>query len=282
MTTARLRFRRGWGFAAAWIILILVVGGAVFADTIAPYDPLEQSLRNRLQPVSWQAGGDRRHPLGTDQLGRDILSRTIHGARLSLAVGCVAVVIAGTLGVTLGLVAGFYRGVLDRLLMRLADIQLGMPFMLLAVLIIAIFGASVRNLVVVLAVGGWVIYARVVRVQVLSLRERSFVESARALGASDLRIVARHILPNVVPSVTVLASFAVAQNIVLESALSFLGLGAGPRTPSWGGMLADSRAYLATAWWLAAMPGVAIMLTVLSINTVGDWLRDTLDPQLRA
>jgi peptide/nickel transport system permease protein len=281
VTPAGLRFRRGWGFAAAWIILILVVGGAVFADAIAPYDPLEQSLRHRLQPVSWQAGGDWRHPLGTDQLGRDILSRTIHGARLSLAVGCVAVVIAGTLGVTLGLVAGFYRGVLDRLLMRLADIQLGMPFMLLAVLIIAIFGASVRNLVVVLAVGGWVIYARVVRVQVLSLRERSFVESARALGASDLRIVARHILPNVVPSVTVLASFAVAQNIVLESALSFLGLGAGPRTPSWGGMLADSRAYLATAWWLAAMPGVAIMLTVLSINTVGDWLRDTLDPQLR-
>ena len=278
----RLPLRRGWGFAAAWIILILVVSGAVFADTLAPYDPLEQSLRHRLQPVSWQAGGDWRHPLGTDQLGRDILSRTMHGARLSLAVGCIAVVIAGTLGITLGLVAGFYRGVLDRLLMRLADIQLGMPFMLLAVLIIAIFGASVRNLVVVLAVGGWVIYARVVRVQVLSLRERSFVESARALGASDLRIVAQHILPNVVPSVTVLASFAVAQNIVLESALSFLGLGAGPRTPSWGGMLADSRAYLATAWWLAAMPGAAIMLTVLSINTVGDWLRDTLDPQLRA
>ena len=278
----RLPFRRGWGFAAAWIILILVVSGAVFADTLAPYDPLEQSLRTRLQPVSWQAGGDWRHPLGTDQLGRDILSRTMHGARLSLAVGCIAVVIAGTLRVLLGLVAGFYRGALDRLLMRLADIQLGMPFMLLAVLIIAIFGASVRNLVVVLAVGGWVIYARVVRVQVLSLRERSFVESARALGASDLRIVAQHILPNVVPSVTVLASFAVAQNIVLESALSFLGLGAAPRTPSWGGMLADSRASLATAWWLAAMPGAAIMLTVLSINTVGDWLRDTLDPQLRA
>jgi len=278
----RRRWRRGWGFAAAWIILILVVSGAIFADTLAPYDPLEQSLRNRLQPVPWQAGGDWRHPLGTDQLGRDILSRTMHGARLSLSVGCIAVVIAGTLGVLLGLVAGFYRGVLDRALMRLADIQLGMPFMLLAVLIIAIFGAGVRNLVVVLAVGGWVIYARVVRVQVLSLRERSFVESARALGASDLRIVAQHILPNVVPSVTVLASFAVAQNIVLESALSFLGLGAGPRTPSWGGMLADSRAYLATAWWLAAMPGVAIMLTVLSINTVGDWLRDTLDPQLRA
>jgi len=277
----RLPFKRGWGFAAAWIILVLVVGGAAFADTLAPYDPLEQSLRTRLQPVSWQAGGDWRHPLGTDQLGRDILSRTMHGARLSLAVGCIAVVIAGTLGVLLGLLAGFYRGALDRVLMRLADIQLGMPFMLLAVLIIAIFGASVRNLVVVLAVGGWVIYARVVRVQVLSLRERSFVESARALGASDLRIVAQHILPNVVPSVTVLASFAVAQNIVLESALSFLGLGAGPRTPSWGGMLADSRAYLATAWWLAAMPGVTIMLTVLSINTVGDWLRDTLDPQLR-
>jgi peptide/nickel transport system permease protein len=277
----RPRWRRGWGFAAAWIILILVVSGALFADTLAPYDPLEQSLRNRLQPVPWQAGGDWRHPLGTDQLGRDILSRTMHGARLSLSVGCIAVVIAGTLGVLLGLVAGFYRGVLDRALMRLADIQLGMPFMLLAVLIIAIFGAGVRNLVVVLAVGGWVIYARVVRVQVLSLRERSFVESARALGASDLRIVAQHILPNVVPSVTVLASFAVAQNIVLESALSFLGLGAGPRTPSWGGMLADSRAYLATAWWLAAMPGIAIMLTVLSINTVGDWLRDTLDPQLR-
>ncbi len=258
-----------------------IAGAALLAPMIAPHDPLEQDLAKRLRPVAWDRGGTWGNLLGTDQLGRDLLSRVIHGGRLSLGVGMAAVAVAGTAGVGLGLVAGFYRGALDRALMRLADIQLGMPFLLLAITIIAVFGPSVRNLIVVLSLGGWMVYARVVRGQVLSLRERGFIEAARALGASDARILLRHLLPNVLPSVIVLASFALAQNIILESALSFLGLGAGPRTPSWGAMLSDSRAYLATAWWLATVPGVAIMLTVLSINTVGDWLRDTLDPHLR-
>lgn len=278
---ARLRLRGQWGAGAAWATLFLVMAGAFVAPALGLHDPLEQHLGNRLRPAFWQVGGEPRHPLGTDHLGRDILSRTLHGARLSLTVSVVAVVFAGSVGTGVGVVSAYYGGAADRLLMRLANIQLGMPFMLLAVLIIAIFGPSVRNLVIVLAVGGWVVYARVVRAQVLSLRGQSFVEAARALGSSDARIMAVHLVPNLVPSVAVLASFAVAQNIILESALSFLGLGAGPRTPSWGGMLADSRVYLATAWWLAAVPGVAIMLTVLSINTVGDWLRDAVDPRLR-
>ncbi len=273
--------RRRWGIAVAWAIILGVAGAALLAPLVAPHDPLEQDLARRLRPGLWEEGGVWGNPLGTDQLGRDLLSRVIHGARLSLGVGLVAVLAAGTAGVGVGLAAGFYRGALDRALMRVADIQLGMPFLLLAITIIAVFGPGVRNLIVVLSLGGWVVYARVVRGQVLSLRERGFIEAARALGATDARLLLWHLLPNVLPSVIVLASFALAQNIILESALSFLGLGAGPRTPSWGAMLSDSRAYLATAWWLATVPGAAIMLTVLSINTVGDWLRDTLDPQLR-
>ncbi len=279
---SRLRLpRRRWGIALAWAVLAMVAGAALLAPVVAPHDPLEQDLARRLRPGAWGEGGTWRNLFGTDQLGRDLLSRVIHGARLSLGVGLAAVALAGTAGVGIGLVAGYYRGALDRVLMRLADIQLGMPFLLLAITIIAVFGPSIRNLIVVLSLGGWVVYARVVRGQVLSLRERGFIEAARALGARDGRILRHHLLPNVLPSVLVLASFALAQNIILESALSFLGLGAGPRTPSWGAMLSDSRAYLATAWWLATVPGLAIMLTVLSINTVGDWLRDTLDPQLR-
>ena len=272
---------RRWGIAMAWAVLLGIAAAAAFAPLVAPHDPLEQDLAKRLQPVAWDRSGEWRNLLGTDQLGRDLLSRAIYGGRLSLGVGMAAVAVAGTAGVGLGLVAGYYRGALDRAVMRLANIQLGMPFLLLAITIIAVSGPSVRNLVLVLSLGGWMVYARVVRGQVFSLRERGFIEAARALGASDARILLHHLLPNVLPSVIVLASFALAQNIILESALSFLGLGAGPRTPSWGAMLSDSRAYLATAWWLATVPGVAIMLTVLSINTVGDWLRDTLDPQLR-
>ena len=279
---SRLRLpSRRWGIALAWAIILAVAGSALLAPLVAPHDPLDQDLSKRLRPGPWDEGSAWRNPLGTDQLGRDLLSRVIYGARLSLGVGLVAVALAGTAGVGIGLAAGYYRGALDRVLMRLADIQLGMPFLLLAITIIAVFGPGIRNLIVVLSLGGWVVYARVVRGQVLSLREQGFVEAARALGARDGRILLRHLLPNVLPSVIVLASFALAQNIILESALSFLGLGAGPRTPSWGAMLSDSRAYLATAWWLATVPGLAIMLTVLSINTVGDWLRDALDPQLR-
>ena len=273
--------RRRWGIAVAWAIILGVAGAALLAPLVAPHDPLEQDLATRLRPGPWGDGGVWGNPLGTDQLGRDLLSRVIHGARLSLGVGLAAVALAATAGVGVGLLAGYYRGALDRVLMRLADIQLGMPFLLLAITIIAVFGPSIRNLIVVLSLGGWVVYARVVRGQVLSLRERGFIEAARALGTSDARLLLRHLLPNVMPSVIVLASFALAQNIILESALSFLGLGAGPRIPSWGAMLSDSRAYLATAWWLATVPGLAIMLTVLSINTLGDWLRDALDPQLR-
>jgi peptide/nickel transport system permease protein len=272
-------FRHNWAALLGAALLACMVVVAVFAPLLAPYDPLDTDLGARLRPIAIEARGDWRHPLGTDQLGRDLLTRLMYGGRVSLSIGALAVIIAGAVGVTAGLVSGYYGGLLDRVIFRLADIQLGMPFILLAITVIAVLGPSLRNLVIVLSVGGWVLYARVVRGQVLSVRRRDYVEAARALGQSDPNILLRHVLPNVITPVIVIASFAVAQNIIIESALSFLGLGAPPDVPSWGQMLADGRAYLASAWWLTTVPGLAIMLAVLSINLVGDWLQDYFDPQ---
>jgi peptide/nickel transport system permease protein len=227
-------------------------------------------------------GGTRSFPLGTDTLGRDILSRVIYGARISLAVGFTAVAIAGMLGITIGLTSGYYRGRVDDVTMRLAEIQLAVPFILFAIAILAVLGPGLKNLILVLGITGWVTYARVVRGQVLSFREKEFVEAARCVGAGDLRIMFRHILPNTFASVIVIGSFAVAATILAEAALSFLGLGVPPSTPTWGGMVADGREQILTnRWWMYLFPGVAIMLTVLAINAVGDWLRDYLDPRLR-
>jgi peptide/nickel transport system permease protein len=268
--------------AAGLAIVALNVVVALLAPAISPYDPLDQDVARRLLPPAWLAGGGPDHLLGTDQLGRDILSRIVHGSRISLLIGLVSVAVSLPLGVCLGLLAGYFSGRLDDITMRVADVQLAFPFILLAITIAGVLGPSPRNVILILAVGGWVVYARLARGQVLSLREKEFIEAARSLGGGNLRIMFRHVLPNVVSPIIVVGTFAVAQMILLESSLSFLGLGVQPPTPSWGGMLNDGRAYITVAWWLTTFPGAAIMLTVLGINFVGDWLRDLLDPRLQS
>jgi peptide/nickel transport system permease protein len=263
------------------VLLILLLICAIFAGQIAPYDPNQVQIVNRLKPPFWMEGGSMAHPLGTDQVGHDVLSRVIYGARISMLVGVSAVLVSGVLGTMLGLTAGYRRGWSDSVIMRLGEIQLAFPLILLAIAVLAVLGPGVNNLVLVLGTYGWVIYARVTRAQTLSWREKDFVEAARCMGASSTRIMLNHILPNVYASLIVIASFAMATNVLAEASLSFLGLGAPPNVPSWGAMLASSRDYLQDAWWLATFPGIALMLTILSINVVGDWLRDYLDPRLR-
>ncbi|MGD9892591.1 MAG: ABC transporter permease [Dehalococcoidia bacterium] len=273
---------RRWLATAGFIVLLLVVTAAVAAPLIAPHDPRRGELMDSKLPPMWSEGGMRTYPLGTDMLGRDILSRVIYGSRISLAVGFTAVAVAGAIGVSIGVVSGYYSGRVDDVIMRLAEIQLAVPFILFAIAVLAVLGPGLKNLILVLGITGWVTYARVVRGQVLSFREKEFVEAARALGAGDLRIMFRHILPNTFASLIVIASFAVAATILTEAALSFLGLGVPPSVPTWGGMVADGREQILTnRWWMYVPPGVAIMLTVLAINAVGDWLRDFLDPRLR-
>lgn len=269
--------RRADALAAAGALVVLAAAVlAAAAPALAPGDPLKNSLLDRLTPPTWSG----EHPLGTDTLGRDVASRLLHGARVSLVVGFSAVLVAGGLGVTLGLASGWYRGWLDDLLMRVGDVQLAFPVLVLAVAVLAVLGAGVLNLILVLGVTGWITYARIVRGEVLALREREFVAAARALGANDAWIVRRHVLPNVLPPVTVVATFSVARTIIAEASLSFLGLGVPAPQPSWGSMLDEGRNYITTGWWLALFPGLAILLLVLGVNLVGDWLRDVLDPRL--
>lgn len=276
---ARLARRRTALFGLVVVVAVVLV--ALFAPWLSPFDPLEQEITQRLRAPGWQDASGRVHLLGTDHLGRDILARVIHGSRIALVVGFAAVAISGVLGMTIGLVSGYFGGGIDDLFMRLADIQLAFPFILLAIAVIGVLGPSLQNIIVVIGVSSWVIYARVVRGEVLSLREREFVQAAVALGSRDWRILLRHVLPNAFTPWLVVATLDMARVIVVESALSFLGLGVQPPTPTWGGMLADGRVYLSTAWWLATFPGLAILLTVLGINLLGDGLRDTLDPRLK-
>ncbi|HWU36217.1 MAG TPA: ABC transporter permease [Candidatus Acidoferrum sp.] len=263
------------------VILVGVTGSAILAPRVAPHDPILQEITLRLKPPGWSSPEGRTFLLGTDHLGRDILSRLIFGARISLIIGLSAVTLAGTLGTLIGLVAGYRGGRLDDFCMRLTDTMLAMPFILLALAVIAVLGPNLRNIIFVLGITSWVSYARIVRAEVLTLRTREFVAAAKALGGGGRRVVFRHLLPNVLTPVIVVATLEVARMIILESALSFLGLGVQPPTPTWGGMLADGRAYLSTAWWLATFPGLSIMTTVLGINLLGDWLRDVLDPRLQ-
>ncbi len=261
-------------------VIAAVVVVAAFAPALAPSDPVKNRLLDRLTPPMWAQGGSARYPLGTDTLGRDVLSRLLHGARISLIVGLAAVLVAGVVGVGLGLVAGYRGGWADDLLMRLGDIQLAFPVLLLGVAVIAVLGASLANMILVLGASGWVTYARIARGETLSLKERDFVAAARALGAPASHVVARHLLPNVLPSLMVVTTFSVARTIIAEASLSFLGLGLPPPAPSWGAMLDEGRNYITTGWWLALFPGLAILLLVLAINLCGDWLRDALDPRM--
>ncbi len=266
----------------AVVFLLLAAFAAVFGAWLAPFDPNRQNLVLRLA-APMAAGPDGGvFWLGSDALGRDVFSRLLYGARVSLTVGFAAITVGGTIGIVAGLLAGYFGGWVDDVIMRLGDIQLAFPFILLAIMFLVVLGSGVWNLILVLGVGQWVTYARIVRADTLSLREKEFVEAARALGDSTPSIIFRTILPNILAPLTVIASFNVASVILSEAALSFLGLGVPPEVPTWGSMLAESRDTLvANKWWLAVFPGVAIMLTVLSFNILGDWLRDFLDPRLR-
>ena len=264
-----------------FILVFLLVLPGLFAPYLAPHNPIRGSLRARLQPPVWVQGGTITHPLGTDKVGRDILSRIIYGARISLAVSLVAILVSGVIGTALGLMAGYFGGRLDALIMRLVDISLGLPVILLALVFVAAIGASFITVVVVTTVLLWARYARQVRGETLSIRERDFIARARVAGASHFRIMLRYIFPNVINTLTVLATLQIGAVILLESALSFLGAGIPRPTPTWGSMIADGRDLIVVAWWIAMFPGLAIMLTVLSLNLLGDWLRDRLDPKLR-
>jgi peptide/nickel transport system permease protein len=266
---------------AAYLFILLVIGCALTAQWIAPHDPGAQDLMVRLRPPFWQERGLISYPLGTDALGRDILSRIIYGTRISLIVGFSAVVVQGVIGVSMGLAAGFYGGRIDSVIMRLADVQYALPFLVLAIAVMAVLGPSLRNVILVLGITGWVYYARIVRAEVLAMREREFIEAARAIGVSNARMMLKHILPNAATSIIVIASLQVARMIISEASLSFLGLGVPPSIPSWGSMVAEGRNYVATAWWVSAMPGVAILATVMAVNVIGDHLRDELDPSSR-
>ena len=261
-------------------IVLVVAVCAIFAPLIARGDPNAQDLASALQPPMWIAGGSSAHPLGTDNLGRDLLTRIIWGSRVSAIVGVCVVAIGATIGVTAGLLAGYRRGWVDAVIARVTDVQLAFPLVLLAVAIVAVVGPGMWTVIAAIGLTSWVQYVRVVRAEAMSLREREFVAAAEAAGAAPARIIGRHLLPNVASVAIVLGTFEIARAIVLESSLSFLGLGVPPTTPSWGGMLADGRQYLDTAWWTALFPGLAIMIAVMGVNLLGDGLRDALDPGL--
>lgn len=272
--------RRGSGLFNVGFLLAVTLA-ALSAPWIADRDPTFGEPGERLRPPAWQAAGTPAHLLGTDQLGRDVYTRLVYGARISLAVGLGTVLISAVLGSAVGLVAGYLEGRLGTGLMRLADIQLAFPFLLLALAVVAAVGAGLLNVILILGVAGWAAFARVVRAQVLSIKQREYVEAVRAIGAGQPTILVRHVVPNVLTPIIVLATATVANNIVVEASLTFLGLGVQPTIPSWGSMLTDARDYLAVAWWMGIFPGLALMLTVLAINLLGDWLRDYLDPTLR-
>jgi peptide/nickel transport system permease protein len=263
------------------LIVGLVVVAALAAPLLATTDPIEQDLSAALKPPFWRPDGSLEHPLGTDHLGRDVYSRVVYGARISLAISVLAALVGAVVGVAAGLAAGYLGGRLDLIVMRIVDLNLAFPLILLALAVVALLGASLKNLVIVMAITTWMIYARVVRGISLTLREQEFIQAVRALGARDARIIVRHILPNVAAPILVIWTLEVARVILMESALSFLGLGVPPPTPTWGRMLAEGRDYLTVAGWIAIFPGIAIMVTVLGINFLGDGLRDLLDPRLR-
>ncbi|APX94833.1 peptide ABC transporter permease [Halomonas sp. 1513] len=261
------------------VLLIVLVIPALFASYIAPHDPYQSYLTNRLAPPVW-AGGSWEFILGTDRLGRCVLSRTLHGAWYALSVSMVGIFLGTVIGTILGLIAGFKRGWADIVIMRLVDVSLALPSVLLALALATIWGPSFQSVLLVVAFVLWSYFARQIRGEVLSLRERDFVARSRVSGASDSRILARHIFPNVVNTIVVMATLQIGVVIVLEATLSFLGIGIPRPTPAWGLLVADGRQLVVSAWWISFFPGLAILLTVLSVNLLGDWLRDRLDPKL--
>lgn len=269
------RLLKNFAFTAGLVLTLLILAAALAAPLIAQYDPNVQDTSRRLE------GPSKEHPLGLDDLGRDVLSRIVFGARVSLRVGFSVVLIAACIGVTLGAISGYFGGLIDMLVMRLCDILLAFPGILLAIALVAVLGPSLNNVILALATIGWVGYARLVRGQVLKVREMEYVTAAKALGARSPRVIVLHVLPNVVNPVIVMATLGLAGAILAEAALSFLGLGVQPPTPSWGAMLTSGRRYLGLANHLAIFPGAAIMLAVMGLNFLGDGLIDALDPKYR-
>jgi peptide/nickel transport system permease protein len=272
--------RLRWGVVAA-AGLLLIIASAVLAPVIAPHDPLAVNIRHRLGPPAWMERGTAEHLLGTDQIGRDLLSRMIYGGRISLVVGVSAVLLASSIGVLLGLSAGYFGGRVDWVIVAVVNVMLTFPFVLLALAVIAVLGPSLFNMILVLGAAGWPIYARVVRAETMALREREFVLAGRALGMGHLRLIVRQIVPNLSSTIVVIATLQVPQLIILESFLSFLGFGIQPPTPAWGNMLGEGRVYMLNSWWIATFPGLAIFVTTLMINLMGNALRDWLDPHLK-
>jgi peptide/nickel transport system permease protein len=272
---------RRWFLLIPLSIITVMVITAVLAEFLTPYSPTEISLANRLRPPFWEKGGSLSHPLGTDPMGRDLLTRMIYGARVSLVVALLALLVGGGIGAALGLIAGYYGGRLDALVMRVADTTMAFPIILFAILFVVVLGGSMVTTVFAVALVLWARYARVIRGEVLSLRERDFVAQARVAGCSSSRIMLVHLFPNILNTLVVLLSLQVGWVIIVEASLSFLGAGIPPPTPTWGSMIAEGRDYIATAWWVSFFPGLAILATVLSFNLFGDWLRDALDPKLR-
>lgn len=262
-------------------VVVVYALAAIFADGIVPHNPLLGDLGLRLLPPVWQEGGDPRFLLGTDLQGRDLLSRIVYGTRVSLLVGIVTVTISATVGVILGTVTGYYRGRLDDIISRLADLLMAFPLLIFAIGVMAMMGPGFRNLILALTFKTWVEFFRLVRGEMLSEKTKEYVEAAKAVGQSDFAIIASEMLPNIFHSVMVLATLRLGEMIIAEASLSFLGLGIQPPTPAWGSMVSDGRSYLTTAWWVSTLPGLAILFLVLSINLFGEGLRDILDPRLK-
>jgi peptide/nickel transport system permease protein len=272
---------RRWFLLIPLTIITVIVSTAVLAEWLTPYSPTEISLANRLRPPFCEKGGSLAYPLGTDPMGRDLLTRMIYGARVSLVVAVLALLVGGGIGAALGLIAGYHGGRLDALVMRVADTTMAFPIILFAILFVVVIGGSIVTTVFAVALVLWARYARVIRGEVLSLRERDFIAQARIAGCSSARIIVIHLFPNILNTLVVLLSLQVGWVIIVEASLSFLGAGIPPPTPTWGSMIAEGRDYIATAWWISFFPGLAILATVLSFNLFGDWLRDALDPKLR-
>lgn len=261
---------------AGFLIILIVLFLGVFGSWVAPYDPNLAEFSKKLLPPMTEG-----HLLGTDQLGRDIFSRLIHGTSVSLIIGCCSVVVAGMVGTALGVIAGYFRGWVDIIIMRIVDVVLSFPFILLVLVINAVIGTGLKNIIISLAVAGWVVYARVVRSEVLALREKEFILSCVATGVPRWEIILKHIVPNLFTPIIVLSSLQIATYIIAEASISFLGFGVQPPQPAWGNMLSEGKDYIFSAWWLITFPGIAIVITALGVNLFGDWLRDVLDPELK-
>jgi peptide/nickel transport system permease protein len=276
-----IRIKRNLKALFGFTIITLVLVMAILSPFIAPHDPYVQSLENRLKPPAWVDGGSPNHLLGTDSLGRDVLSRLIYGSRVSIIVGFSAVFLSGTIGIILGMLAGFYPRILGAVIMRIVDMFLSMPWVLVALAFMAALGSGLANLIIVLVLVRWAQYARLVNGVVLQIKEQEFIEAARARAVSPLKIMIKQILPNTLPPILVMATLELAFTILMESGLSFLGLGVKPPTPTWGLMCSEGREYITNAWWLTTFSGLAIVLTVLGVNLLGDWVRDRIDPRLK-